>query len=213
MLAKLVELSPDEHARLIADPKLIAQITAVFQHASKEKREIAERVIGYRKEQADKLLGPAITNPDGVENAQGRTISPEERQRLAFLQENAVQRILQGASVSWNQLLAQLVEVYKMDFKPRGLAAPQAAGTSQTPATQDATWWPPGAGAGHGSQSFAPVPQCSTFVAMSAYGVCAHAIDASTHASIVQLLSSSQSRMPGLRQTFSGITQTSSPLQ
>ena len=50
ILQNLTELSPDEHDRLINDPKLVAQVMSVFQFASPKKREIAERVLGYRKE-------------------------------------------------------------------------------------------------------------------------------------------------------------------
>ncbi|MDB4961750.1 MAG: hypothetical protein JWP01_1749 [Myxococcales bacterium] len=137
VLAKLVELSPPEHERLIANPQLIASITALFHYASKEKRDIAQRILGFRKEQSDTILGAAVVTPDGAQNAAGRTLPDGERQRLAFLQETAVARLLQGASVSWNQLLGQLVEVYKMDFMPKGIAAAVPAGQTAPVAQPD----------------------------------------------------------------------------
>ena len=123
LLAKLVELSPAEHDRLLADPKLMAQVNAILQRASKEKRDIGERVLGYRKEKASSLIQQDVSHPDGIGPAV-RSVPEEELQRLAFLQENAISRLQQGASVSWNQLLAQCVEVYKMDFHPKSLNTP-----------------------------------------------------------------------------------------
>ena len=137
LLGLLVKLSPEEHDRLLANPQLIASLTAYFHGASKEKRDIAQRVLGFRKEQSDKLLGADVVKPDGEQNAAGRSLPDGEKQRLAFLQETAVARILQGASVSWNQLLAQLVEVFKMDFTPRGIETPAPAGQTAPVAQVD----------------------------------------------------------------------------
>jgi len=122
LLAQLVALSPADHQRLIDNPALIVQVMAVFRYASKQKREIAERVIGHRKEQADDTLGQGIVYPDAKPGTcEGRTISEEEKQRLAYLQLNAVVRLQQASTRSYDILLAQAVEIYKMDFRPHSI--------------------------------------------------------------------------------------------
>lgn len=125
ILQRLTELSQAEHERLLADPGLVASLMAAFKNGSEKKRALVERILNFRKEKADEKLGHDIVMPDAPENAEGgRTIPQEEQQRLAYLKENAIARILQGAEVSWDALLKQLVEVYKLDLVPKNIFDP-----------------------------------------------------------------------------------------
>jgi hypothetical protein len=138
VLKALVDLSQGEHERLISTPALVTKLTAAFRYGSEKQRAIVEQFVGYDKSQAEKKLGQKIIWPEApADQCGGRTIPPEEQQRLAFLQESAVVRVLAGADLSYDNLLRELVEVYKMDFKPRGIfdpAAPKKAPDDAPPA-------------------------------------------------------------------------------
>ncbi len=123
VLQKLTELTPEEHQKLLADPKLISFVLSKFE-LTPEKRKVAQKIIGFDAKDADKTLGDKVLWPDakGAQKCIGRTLTDEDKARLAYLKDNAINRILVGASTSWDNLLAQAVEVYKLDLKPHGVA-------------------------------------------------------------------------------------------
>lgn len=165
MKEALAHLSAAEIQRLQADPSLVAELQSRFQY-SEEMRTILNTLVGSRHgaDAAQDLGAHPRMGPDGrtpAVDAQGRPIydlpnttgdiSTAEIERLEALKTSAIVRLRYGAERSWEQLLREAVEVFRMDFRPQ---ANPAAPAAQAQATQPAT-----AASTQASAPAAPGPQ------------------------------------------------------
>ena len=126
MIQAILDMSADEHRQLLGDPRLLALCRSAA-HAHRNRALLAQ-LLSIRTEDTSTQLGHAVVWPDANGNeCAGRTLPPDEAERLSFLKQNAIIRLEHGASVSWNQALRQTIEVFKQDFKPARFAGDEPA--------------------------------------------------------------------------------------
>ncbi|MBA3542215.1 MAG: hypothetical protein H0T79_21550, partial [Deltaproteobacteria bacterium] len=157
--AQVASLSAGEYARLRADPDMLARVTQPLPpELQKTVRELAglDTAKAALSIGAHEVPGPKgadgkdVVGPDGKpksselytlgDKVPGQ-ITKAEVDRLGFLKLSTIQRLQLGAAKSWEALLRQAVEVYKLDLKP-SLQAPapsaEPPAPGATPAGPDA---------------------------------------------------------------------------
>lgn len=142
----LAHLSTEEIRRLQADPALVAHLQSRFGHDERI-RGVLTTLLGMRQgadaasalgaQQRRDANGQPMVDANGqpiyeLPNIEG-TLPAAEIQRLEGLKTSAIARMRYGTQRSWEQLLREAVEVYRMDFRPQITATPPARDASSPP--------------------------------------------------------------------------------
>lgn len=129
VIEALSRLSSDEYKRLMADPRMQAQVLKSLEKKP-ELLAMARQMMAYNAADAGKMTGLTIgEKPDPAKGI----YSKDEVERLAFLKFSAENQLRAGASRAWLLLLQAGVAVYNMKLKP-GMESPETPPQPQLPA-------------------------------------------------------------------------------
>jgi hypothetical protein len=131
IIQNLSELTEAEYRRLLENPRLMAQVLAGLDNDPTE-RALARQMLAFRFEDAAAELD-TVGALDRAASA--NPVSDAEMQRLAYAKFNAVARIRGASTMGWDEMLAQVVEVYKLNLRPAGGAPPPTTGPSAVSAS------------------------------------------------------------------------------